>query len=65
MKDGNSDTFHFVEDMLFMAGKMGLRVKEIALPTRYAGEKSHLRPIQYGFDVLGIMFRYMTSKYDS
>jgi len=59
-----SDTFHFDGEMLFMAGKHKMRVKQIPIPTRYAGEKSHLRPIQYGFDVLKIMYRYRTGKYD-
>ncbi|MCL5070199.1 MAG: glycosyltransferase family 2 protein [Actinobacteria bacterium] len=59
-----SNTFHFDGEMLFMGHKKGLRIKEIPIPTRYAGEKSSLKPIQYGFDVLKIMWDYKTGKYD-
>jgi glycosyltransferase involved in cell wall biosynthesis len=59
-----SDTFHFDGEMLFMGHKKGLRIKEIAIPTRYAGEKSNLKPIQYGFDVLKIMWKYKRGKYN-
>lgn len=59
-----SDTFHFDGEMLFMANKKGLRIKEIPIPTRYAGEKSSLKPIQYGFDVLKIIWNYKVGKYD-
>ena len=59
-----SDTFHFDGEMLFMAHRKGLPIVEIPIPTHYGTEKSHLRPIRYGFDVLGIMFRYLTGKYD-
>jgi len=59
-----SDTFHFDGEMLFMTAKKGLRVKIMAIPTRYAEEKSHLKPIRYGFDVLRIMWNYRRGKYD-
>lgn len=59
-----SDTFHFDGEMLFMAHRKGLRIVEIPIPTHYGSEKSHLRPIRYGFDVLGIMVRYLTGRYD-
>lgn len=59
-----SDTFHFDGEMLFMGHKKGLRIKEIPIPTCYAGEKSSLKPIQYGFDVLKIMWDYKMGKYD-
>lgn len=59
-----SDTFHFDGEMLFMAAKRGMRVREIAIPTRYADEVSHLKPISYGFDVLWIMWKYMRGHYD-
>jgi hypothetical protein len=59
-----SDTFHFDGEMLFMAHRKGLRIVELPIPTHYGDETSHLRPIRYGFDVLGIMFRYLTGKYD-
>lgn len=59
-----SDTFHFDGEMLFVGAKKGLRVKELAIPTQYADEESHLKPIQYGFQVLGIMMKYLVGKYD-
>lgn len=59
-----SDTFHFDGEMIMMAGKRKLRIKEIAIPTRYADEKSHLKPIQYGFDVLKIIWRNYRGKYE-
>lgn len=59
-----SDTFHIDGEMLFMTAKKGLRVKIVAIPTRYADEKSHLKPIQYGFDVLKIVWDYRRGKYD-
>ena len=59
-----SDTFHFDGEMLFVGAKKGLRVKEISIPTKYADEKSHVKPIRYGFQVLGIMLKYLNGKYD-
>lgn len=59
-----SDTFHFDGEMLFVGAKKGLRVKEISIPTQYADEVSHVKPIQYGFHVLGIMVKYLLGKYD-
>lgn len=59
-----SDTFHFDGEMLFMAHKKRLRIVEIPIPTHYGDEKSYLRPVRYGLDVLTIMFRYLTGKYD-
>lgn len=59
-----SNTFHFDGEMIFMAHKRGLRFKELAIPTRYAGEKSNLLPIQYGLDVLKIIWNYKRGKYN-
>ena len=59
-----SDTFHFDGEMLFMAAKRGMRIKEIAIPTRYADEKSHLKPVTYGFNVLWIITKYVFGRYD-
>lgn len=59
-----SDTFHFDGEMLFMAHRKGLRIAEIPIPTHYGDEKSYLNPVTYGFDVLRIMYRYRTGKYD-
>lgn len=59
-----SDTFHFDGEMMFMAHKKKLKIKEIAIPTRYAGETSNLKPIQYGIDVLKIIIKYKLGKYN-
>ncbi|MEK7180804.1 MAG: glycosyltransferase family 2 protein [Patescibacteria group bacterium] len=59
-----SDTFHFDGEMLLVGAKKGLRVKEIAIPTLYADEVSHLKPIQYGLNVIKIMIRYLFGKYN-
>ena len=60
-----SDTFHFDGEMLLMAHKRKLRILELAIPTRYRRDiKSHLKPVQYGFDVLKIIWRNATGKYD-
>jgi len=59
-----SDTFHFDGEMILMAAKRKLRIKEIAIPTRYADEKSHLKPIQYGFDVLKVIWKNFRGGYD-
>lgn len=58
-----SDTFHFDGEMLFVGAKKGLRVKELPIPTHYGEEKSHLKPIPYGIDVLRIIWRYKRGKY--
>jgi hypothetical protein len=47
-----SSSFDFDLEMMVLAKVEGLRIAEIAIPTIYAGEKSHLNPIKYGFDVL-------------
>jgi glycosyltransferase involved in cell wall biosynthesis len=58
-----SDSFDFDLEMIVMARVKGLRIAEIAIPTIYAGEVSHLRPVQYGFRVLGVVRDYKRGKY--
>lgn len=58
-----SASFDFDLEMLVLAHVKGLRIVEIAIPTIYAGEKSHLNPIKYGFDVLSVMREYRRGKY--
>ncbi len=58
-----SNSFDFDLEMLVLAHVKGLKIREIAIPTIYAGEKSHLNPIQYGFDVLSIVKEYRRGKY--
>ena len=59
-----SDSFDFDLEMIVMAHIKGLRIQEIAIPTIYAGEVSHLKPVQYGLRVLGIVANYRRRKYD-
>ncbi|MDD5111953.1 MAG: glycosyltransferase family 2 protein [Candidatus Altiarchaeota archaeon] len=59
-----SDTFHFDGEMVMMAGKKSLRIVEIGIPTRYAEEESHLKPIRYGLDVLSIIIKEKRGEYD-
>jgi glycosyltransferase involved in cell wall biosynthesis len=58
-----SNSFDFDLEMIVLAKLKGLRIAEIAIPTIYAGEVSHLNPIKYGFDVLSIVRAYKRGKY--
>ncbi|HYL76130.1 MAG TPA: glycosyltransferase family 2 protein [Bryobacteraceae bacterium] len=58
-----SASFDFDLEMIVLAKVKGLRIREIAIPTIYAGEKSSLNPIKYGFDVLKIVRDYRCGKY--
>ena len=60
-----SNSFDFDLEMLVLARVKGLRIVEIAIPTIYAGEKSHLNPVRYGFDVLALVRDYKRGKYHS
>jgi glycosyltransferase involved in cell wall biosynthesis len=60
-----SNSFDFDLEMLVLAHVKGLKIREIAIPTIYAGEKSHLNPIKYGLDVLSIVREYRRGKYNS
>lgn len=59
-----SDTFHFDGEMILMASKRRLRIRQVPIPTRYADEESHLKPIRYGFDVLKVIWRNARGGYD-
>jgi len=58
-----SASFDFDLEMIVLAHAKGLRIAEVAIPTIYAGEKSHLHPIKYGIDVLTVAWRYRQGKY--
>ncbi len=49
--------------MIVVAKIVGLRVIDLLVPTRYAGEKSRLKPIPYGIDVLMLIGRYLRGDY--
>lgn len=58
-----SNSFDFDLEMMVLARVKGLRIAEIAIPTIYAGEKSHLNPVKYGLDVLSVVWNYKRGKY--
>jgi glycosyltransferase involved in cell wall biosynthesis len=60
-----SNSFDFDLEMIVLARVTGLRIAEIAIPTIYAGEKSHLNPIKYGMDVLKVVRNYRRGYYKS
>jgi glycosyltransferase involved in cell wall biosynthesis len=60
-----SYSFDFDLEMIVLARVKGLRIAEIAIPTIYAGERSHLNPIKYGLDVLKVVKRYRRGYYQS
>ncbi len=58
-----SRSFHFDLEMIVLAKVKGLRIAEVPIPTIYADEVSHLKPVQYGFDVLSVVWSYKLGKY--
>ena len=60
-----SGSFDFDLEMIVLARVKGLRIAEIAIPTIYAGEKSHLNPMRYGLDVLKVVWDYKRGEYDA
>lgn len=58
-----SGSFDFDLEMMVLAHVKGLRIREVAIPTIYAGEKSHLHPIKYGLDVLSVVRAYKRGTY--
>lgn len=59
-----SNTFHFDGEMILMASKRKLRIREIPIPTHYGYEKSYLNPFTYGLDVLKIIAKNFMGKYN-
>ncbi len=58
-----SGSFDFDLEVIASACSKGLKVEELAIPTRYADEKSYLNPITYGLRVLGVLIRYRLGVY--
>jgi glycosyltransferase involved in cell wall biosynthesis len=58
-----SESFDFDLEMLVCARILGLSIAEVAIPTIYADEVSHLKPIAYGLDVLRVVRRYRRGAY--
>ncbi len=61
--DKLSASFDFDLEVIACAKASGLIIDERAIPTRYAGEISHLRPIHYGLRVLKVLWKYWRGKY--
>jgi glycosyltransferase involved in cell wall biosynthesis len=58
-----SDSFTFDLEMIVMARVLGFAIREVAIPTRYAGEVSHLKPVRYGLDVLRVVRGFRQGRY--
>ncbi len=58
-----SDTFHFDGEMLIMAALNKLRLKQLPIPTFYGEEKSNVKSIKYGIQVLTIIWDFKRGKY--
>ena len=58
-----SDSFDIDIEMMVCGRILGMPIKEIAIPTIYAGEVSHLRPVRYGLDVLRIVKKFRRGDY--
>ncbi len=58
-----SDSFDFDLEMIVMSKVKKLRLKEVPIPTIYADEVSHLKPIPYGMRVLSVVWKYLRGKY--
>ncbi len=59
-----SDSFHFDGEMAMLAGRRGLRVREVSIEHVYAGERSYLKPIPYGLKVVLIALSVRLGVYD-
>jgi glycosyltransferase involved in cell wall biosynthesis len=55
--------FDFDLEVIATARALGLKIEELPIPTRYAGEKSYLNPVRYGMRVLRVMARYRMGRY--
>jgi glycosyltransferase involved in cell wall biosynthesis len=63
--DRLSASFDFDLEVIAMCRAKGLAIAELPIPTRYAGEVSHLNPVTYGLRVLRVMARYLTGRYNT
>ena len=61
--DRFSDSFDFDLEMIVASRVLDARLREVPIPTIYAGEVSHLDPIRYGLDVLAVVVRYLRGGY--
>lgn len=53
-----SGSFDIDLELLALAEELGLRIAELPIPARYAGERSNLKVIPYGIRVLRVALRH-------
>jgi glycosyltransferase involved in cell wall biosynthesis len=58
-----SGSFDFDIEVIASARARKLAIGELPIPTRYAGETSHLNPIGYGLRVLRVLVNYAAGYY--
>ena len=58
-----SASFDFDLEMLALAHVGGFKIREVAIPTIYAHEDSHLNPVTYGLRVLRVVGRHLSGHY--
>jgi glycosyltransferase involved in cell wall biosynthesis len=58
-----SGYFDFDLEVIATARALGLKLAELGIPTRYAGEKSYLNPFKYGLRVLRVTVKYRLGAY--
>ena len=58
-----SDSFDFDLEMIVLSMIAGLPLREVPIPTIYADEVSHLSPVRYGLNCLGVIARHLRGHY--
>lgn len=58
-----SKSFDFDLEVIASAKSLNLKIDEQPIPTRYADEESYLNPINYGFRVLYVLWKYLRGYY--
>ncbi len=64
--DLNSDGFVFDTEIIVQMKVAGMKIREIPITTRYFVEASMIgfwRSVQYGFDILAVLGRYLLNKF--
>jgi glycosyltransferase involved in cell wall biosynthesis len=59
-----SASFDFDLEVIALCRSRGLSIAELPIPTRYAGEKSHVNVVSYGLRVVRIMAGYLAGRYN-
>lgn len=58
----NSDNFHFDSEIIIQLVIAKKRISEIIIPTFYGKEKCNVKVINYGINILKILFEYLLNK---